>query len=353
MKAAETRDRPEDAAAIRREIERTRAEMSETVELIERRMSPSQLKEQVTDVKEHLLGEFHDAKARLKSEVHGELDEMKEKVKHDLKDVGERVREEMKDVGERVRGEISDTRAAVRDATIGRVEHMIDRAGDTARDAGNSIMDTVRENPIPVAMIGIGLAWLVMGRPGAGRYSTAVQEAPRRMIGRGREVVGQAMDRSKETLSHAVDASRDAAQGLVGKAQERIGGVTDDATELVHRAEDRVTGLAQDARDKVSQYAGMGKDGIIRAEHRVENVMSDNPLAVGAVLFAIGAAAGLALPHSDREDRMMGTVKDQLVKKFEGAARQALGDVENKARTAMQGEPDRRNGSFELGTSGR
>jgi len=342
MKAAETRDRPEDATAIRREIERTRAEMSETVELIERRMSPSQLKEQVTDVKEHLLGEFHDAKARFKSEVQGDLDEMKEKVKHDLKDVGERVR-----------GEISDTRAAVRDATIGRVEHMIDRAGDTARDAGNSIMDTVRENPIPVAMIGIGLAWLVMGRQGGGRYTTAVQEAPRRMIGRGREVVGQAMDRSRETLTHAVDAGKEAAQGFVGRAQDTIGGVTDDATELVHRAEDRVTGMAHDARDKVSRYADMSKDGIVRAEHRVENVMSDNPLAVGAVLFAIGAAAGLALPHSDREDRMMGTVKDQLVKKFEGAARQALGEVENKARSAMQGEPERRAGSFELGSSGR
>ena len=54
-------------AQIRWEIERTRADMSRTVNEIEERLAPSRIKEQV-------LEQIHDAKGRVKGEVMADLD---------------------------------------------------------------------------------------------------------------------------------------------------------------------------------------------------------------------------------------------------------------------------------------
>jgi hypothetical protein len=75
--------------ATRAEIERTRADMSETVDAIQERLSPESLKEQAKD--------------------------------------------------------------RVKEATVGK-----------AQDAGSGIVDTIRANPLPAALTGIGLGWLIM-----------------------------------------------------------------------------------------------------------------------------------------------------------------------------------------------
>ena len=41
--------------------------------------------------------------------------------------------------------------------------------------------------------------------------------------------------------------------------------------------------------------------------------MEHNPLAVGAVAMAVGAAVGLALPETRREQELMGDARDRVV----------------------------------------
>ena len=51
---------------------------------------------------------------------------------------------------------------AVRDATVGRVQDMASNITETARDTGSTLMDTIRENPLPAALVGIGVGWLFL-----------------------------------------------------------------------------------------------------------------------------------------------------------------------------------------------
>src|SRR5690606_29272661 len=64
-------------------------------------------------------------------------------------------------IKENVQHEADAIKAQVREATIGRAEKVAHNASETARDAGDSLMETIRDNPVPAAMVGIGLGWLV------------------------------------------------------------------------------------------------------------------------------------------------------------------------------------------------
>ena len=39
---------------------------------------------------------------------------------------------------------------------------MASNIADTARDTGSGLMDSIRENPLPAALIGIGVGWLFL-----------------------------------------------------------------------------------------------------------------------------------------------------------------------------------------------
>jgi uncharacterized protein YjbJ (UPF0337 family) len=335
-----------EAAAIRNDIESTRADMSRTVNQIEERLSPSHLKEQVME-------QFHDAK----DTVMGELRDAKETVKDDL------AREFAQAKGA-VREEIQDAKAAVREATLGKVEHMAQDvrhmahdARETVTDAGTSIVDTIKANPIPSALIAVGIGWLLMGR----RSSTPTRRLSRRNMGalhmgyegefeeydygRTPSASGRVQNlahRVQEGAGHLVDETR----GLARDVGNRVGRVAHDATDTVgraaHDAGETVGRVAHDARDMAVHFADDAqmtagrayrgaRSGVIRAERGIESQLQENPLAVGAVALAIGAAIGLALPHTRQEDEWMGKTKDRLLERAEGAAHEAISKVEEVA----------------------
>src|SRR6476660_1165345 len=95
-----TKERTAETDAVRSDIEDTRANMSSTLDAIQEKLSPQRLTEQAKD--------------------------------------------------------------AVRDATVGRVQDMASNITDTARDTGSTLMDTIRENPLPAALVGIGVGWLFL-----------------------------------------------------------------------------------------------------------------------------------------------------------------------------------------------
>src|SRR3954466_583870 len=113
---AEAIQHTDDTTEIRAGIEETRTEMSETIEAIQERLNPQHLKEQVKD---------------------------------------------------QVREQFQEVKATVREATIGKAEDMVRNVGDTLGEARYGLMETIRQNPIPAALAGIGLGWLFMNRQSA------------------------------------------------------------------------------------------------------------------------------------------------------------------------------------------
>jgi hypothetical protein len=77
---------------------------------------------------------------------------------------------------------VEQAKEQVREATIGRVEQMVDGVGDKvgevanqAQDTAGGLMRTIRENPVPAALAAVGLGWLFTrgdsgGRSNGGAY---------------------------------------------------------------------------------------------------------------------------------------------------------------------------------------
>lgn len=309
--------------------------MSRTVNEIEERLSPAHLKQQVAGLKDSVLGNYHEAKDHLKEDLTRELRGAKDKVQ----------------------GEIHHARMAVREATVGRVEHMVHDARETVTDAGTTVLDTIKANPVPTALVALGLGWLLMrgqsstrsaGRRRYGpRYLMEGEYEPSRRtmaesqrIGglprstHGADAIGEGVSnlghRVKEGASHLAGQASEVAHQVGDKAGEVAHDVGEKVEHLAHEAVSGATHLADDARIRGGQMVRSAGRQVQRAERTVENTLRANPLAVGAIALALGAAIGLVLPHTRKEDEWMGRTKERLLHRAEDMAEGAIHKVEDE-----------------------
>jgi hypothetical protein len=240
-------------------------------------------------------------------------------------------------------------KTAVRDATIGKVENMVEDAENAIARTGHSFFDTVRDNPVPAAMIGVGLAWLLVRRRRHERQEHGYQFQGRRgpvtrMLDRAEDKVSDVAQDAGEYVRDAEGRVVEAARTVSDKASEAARTVSDKASEAAHnagdmvrRAEHRVAGAARSATDTVKRVASDATETGRRIEDRLEQAFYDNPLALGAAALATGTVIGLAIPISHKEDEWMGAARDELVGKASDLAHQAIGKVEDIAREATGG----------------
>jgi hypothetical protein len=326
-----------DPAKLRADIAETRNEMSGTIEQLHGRLNPVVLKEQA-------LEQFHEATETIKKELKERLQDAKETLLAELKDVKETVRvdviEEIDTVKSRLNEEVVQAKAAVREATIGKVENMMQGARDRVRVTSRSVKDVVSDNPIPAALAGVGLAWLLL-------------EGRRRRESRGREAVSSERLRIPETAAAAGsqrgdedksfgrqirDVGQQTGQKVADAAHEAVSAVST----VAEGAKETVSDIAQRAQGKASELSHGAGEQARRVQRRSSEVYRSNPIAVGAALLAAGTIVGLVVPRTTTENEWLGGARDNVVGKAQELAHQAFGKageaVKRIAEDKSQGE---------------
>ncbi len=265
----------EDPEQIRAEIEDTRAEMSQTINEIQERLSPENV-----------------------------MDQVKEKVREATVGKVERV---MNKVGETI-GEVTEP-----------AREVVGRAGSVIKETGKSAGDVVWRNPIPVALIGLGLGMLAMRafRRGNG-YNYEYDATPRSGVRR--------QNFSGAETEYGWHETGNTSTGGLNQVKET-------ASELAHRSTDAISHLGTRAKDTASSIGT-----------RVEHMLRENPIAVGAVAVAAGTAVGLMLPTTRFENEYIGETSEKLMDKAQEVAREAIDKVQNAAEqmTPDQQQPQQR-----------
>lgn len=269
-------------------------------------------------------------------------------------------------IGERLSPEylIEQAKSSAREATVSKIKDVKNMANQRVDGMSHSLSQTIRDNPLPVAVIGLGLGWLLLSERNRGGnsnydYRTGGYRYYEDMEQRGR------MADTRDTLRGAGSSIEHKAAEIkyrAGETAENLGGAISDAA---HRAGETISETAQRAGESIGETAqrvgesvsgtaesvqGRAGDVAMRTREEAERLrreaqwrsqmamdrtrqsfrgtMDENPLALGAVLVIAGAAIGAAIPTTEYEDRLMGETRDRLLDEAKVRAQDAVGRVQ-------------------------
>lgn len=266
-----------------------------------------------------------------------EFDDETERIKADIEDTRAELGQTINEIQERLSPEhlMDQVKETVREATIGKVERVMEsvgekisnvtepamdamgRAGDKLKETGSSVSNIVQQNPIPCALIGLGLGMFIVNRIRHADGRTWRSRAYQHEFEAGMAIPRHAgMEREHDDYAGA-------ARQYGGTARNALNRVKETAGEWTHETAERVSHLGHQARE-----------GAMRAGRGFQHLIQENPLAVGAAAVAVGAVVGLALPSTRIEHEYMGETSEKLVDKAQQVARDAM----DKVKTAAQGE---------------
>lgn len=208
---------------------------------------------------------------------------------------------------EEIRREIERTRATM-DRTVEAIGdklspgRLLDELWLRVRSSGGraTLGASVREHPLPIALVGVGLGWLALERL-RGRHDDVGEGTYGRAEGRVGPYRGDAVDRDDPDWAHASAGTR-----LKAKASGAAHAVGDAA----HAVRETLSDAADSARAATSG-------------------LKESPLALGAIAFGLGLAGGVSAPSSQWEDETLGRYAGPL----KGEARQAVKETAGKAKT--------------------
>ncbi len=280
------------------------------------------------------------------------------------------------EIGERLSPDylIDKAKTSVREATVERFRDMSYQANRRMEGMSSNMSDTVRANPLPVALIGLGLGWLIMSErskrqeyDGRGQYRTTGYRYYETNEGPG------AMDQARHRLGEAADVVQDRAadiQNRVSGTAQRVGENVSDTAQRTgetvrdtaqrtgeavretayrvgesvgQRAEmvqERATDLSHQARSEAERLAAEARwraqAGMERTRHTFWETMEQNPLTLGAVVLIAGAAIGASIPSTEYENRIMGEARDRLMDEAKVRAQDTVGRVQTVLHEAQQ-----------------
>lgn len=171
-----------------------------------------------------------------------------------------------------IQSEIDRTRREM-DGTLHAIENRLtpgqlyDQGIQYLRNSGGSeflsnLGDQAKRNPMPVALVGVGLAWLMAtGKTGSGTQPE--YDAPG---------LGERASEAKMKLSETASSMRERATQVRDTTREQLG----------------------------------------RAKSSLDTLLHEQPLALGAVGLAIGALAAALAPRTAQEERVAGKIDDMV-----------------------------------------
>jgi hypothetical protein len=176
---------------------------------------------------------------------------------------------------------------------------MASSAGETAMDTGSTLAALIRQNPVPATLIGIGLGWLYLNRS-SGQPDYRAHSGSHRL---------------HETSTGAYTSDPD--DGVKG---------------MTRQAGDKVGELAGNVQEQAGEIGGAALDRAQRAPGKIQRMVDENPLTAAALAATVGGAVGLAMPPTQREDRILGSTRDRFMGQAEKVTRETTEKVQNVAQ---------------------
>lgn len=272
---------------------------------------------------------------------------------------------------ERLEQEVNQTRARIEDRLVSLTHRLspgelLDQALGMAREHGgefgHNLGTQVKQNPVPLVLTGIGLAWLMMGpRSSPGDNRTRRQYARGSEYGDSSEYstyAGNAEYAGEYPRDYQSPGSAESSErGIFDKAKEALGGISDKAHHLserahgtadqlgerMHGAAERVQGMKGSMESQVGrastqlrQRSAHARERMHSSQQQLSDFFREQPILAGGLGVALGAALGALLPPTETEDRLMGRSSADALEKAKATASQKFSGARDKVRETAQ-----------------
>jgi ElaB/YqjD/DUF883 family membrane-anchored ribosome-binding protein len=209
-----------------------------------------------------------------------------------------------------------------------RASDLKDRMSDSASRAVSAVADTVKRNPVPVALIGAGAAYLVYksvtGSHSSSSEKHAVQDAelydtdtPGYELS-GEEYIPVDLDEYASRQSHESPSAQ--LHRKLAQAKSAMKTVAETRSSKIctatHRVGEKIREGTQTVRERASDLSGRVQRTTLKAYEQsrdtVVHTAQEHPVEVGLGLLAAGVVIGLALPTPRRVNQVVGPQADRL-----------------------------------------
>lgn len=222
-------------------------------------------------------------------------------------------------------------------------------------ELAQNLGSTIKAHPLPALLTSVGLAWLYASRnepaPAAsagtsfGRNSyvgATAMSTGREMPGDGSDVgLGQRAQDLGDQVSDKVGQVTDKVSDTWDQATARASQLSDRMTDKLHHATDTLHDASATVGAKAQQATDTLRQQGMRARQGFNQMLDENPLALGAIGVALGALLAAALPITEQENQLLGQASDRVTDKAKDAVRSTVADARQTVREATR-EPGTR-----------
>ena len=236
------------------------------------------------------------------------------------------------------RGQLDRTMEALKDKmTPGQLFDEASHAmGGMGEQLLSKFMEQAKENPMPLAVMGVGLAWLMAGskKGDSGRSGSplGLSSASRNGSSYGSSSNSSSLYGSgsssgsglKDKMQHLGDKAGD----MLSHAKDSVSHATHSVADSASSAQDTASQAVHTMTDKATTYSQQAVSG-------AKDLIDREPLLLAGIGVLIGVGLAAALPSTSLEDRSVGSMRDDLLEKGQAMASDSLDKVADTAQAAF------------------
>ncbi|MCQ4306664.1 DUF3618 domain-containing protein [Pseudomonas stutzeri] len=197
----------------------------------------------------------------------------------------------------------------------------------------SNLSNTVKANPVPTVLTSIGLLWMMAGQNRQPHSNVTTSSYGGTSTG---PSMGEKLSAKTAGIKQQSASLKDKASQMSHNVSESLGNARTRASDSGRHASERLRGGADRARGGFNQ------------------LLQEQPLALGAIGIALGALLAASVPPTRREDEMLGEASDRMTDNLRHKAEEGYQKISAKGeevaaqvkqQSAEHGEATRSNSS--------
>ena len=193
----------------------------------------------------------------------------------------------------------------------------------------NSIIQAIKQNPIPAGMVWLGVGWLMLARSRSQQSQGDQRQSPTADVAsKAEQTLVGVMSTTQQSVGNIGTATQQSVGKVVTTVQESVGAVSGRARTALTQAQSLSTTAASAARDRASEVAGRATVEASNVVNSAQRLLTERPLAMEVGAVAAGALAGLALPETKPEQQLLTPARQRLMPTMDEVGEQTVAKVE-------------------------